>query len=279
MKKRVLFVASLFLATATFAQDGLTSKKGEAFLPEAGDWAIGFDANPLIGYFGNLANGSTGNNLNLPWFDSTSKVIYGKMFKDENTAYRAKVRIGLGSSSSETTPFDPNTDSSYVNKNKTSNGFTFIVGGGIEKRRGSTRLQGVYGAEALIGIIGGGNTSTTYGKDLSANNTNLGSPRVLKTSNGNTLTFGVNGFIGVEYFIMPKISLAAEYTWGLSFNSTGATNQDTEYWGLTPAEAASANPPSDHLVTESNVTAGKSNSFSFDTANTGSASLTVLFHF
>ena len=32
MKKKVLFVAALFVGATTFAQDGLTSKKGEAFL-------------------------------------------------------------------------------------------------------------------------------------------------------------------------------------------------------------------------------------------------------
>ncbi|PKK92420.1 MAG: NAD(P)(+) transhydrogenase (Re/Si-specific) subunit alpha, partial [Tenericutes bacterium HGW-Tenericutes-7] len=35
MKRKVLFVASLVLATATFAQDGLTSKKGEAIFKES----------------------------------------------------------------------------------------------------------------------------------------------------------------------------------------------------------------------------------------------------
>ena len=65
MKKKVLFVASLFLATATFAQDGLTSKKGEAYLPEAGDWALGFDANPFLNYAGNMFNGSLNNTLKL----------------------------------------------------------------------------------------------------------------------------------------------------------------------------------------------------------------------
>ncbi|MCB0380481.1 MAG: hypothetical protein KDD24_04440 [Flavobacteriales bacterium] len=63
MKKRLLFVAAIFAATATFAQDGLTSKKGEAYLPEAGDWAIGIDANPFLNYAGNLFNGNTGNGI------------------------------------------------------------------------------------------------------------------------------------------------------------------------------------------------------------------------
>ena len=56
MKKRVLLVASIFAATFTFAQDGaeLTSKKGETILPEAGDYAIGFNAAPFLNYAGNL---------------------------------------------------------------------------------------------------------------------------------------------------------------------------------------------------------------------------------
>ncbi|NQX97221.1 MAG: hypothetical protein HRT73_04970 [Flavobacteriales bacterium] len=120
MKKKVLFVASLFLATATFAQDGLTSKKGEAYLPEAGDWALGFDANPFLNYAGNMFNGSLNNTLNLPWY-SANNTIYGKMYKDETTAYRMQVRIGMGSTSLDGPVQDQGTDSSYVNTGKSSN--------------------------------------------------------------------------------------------------------------------------------------------------------------
>ena len=278
MKRKVLFVASLIVATATFAQDGLTSKKGEAILPEAGDWALGFDGASFVNYFGNLANGTTNNTMTMPWH-SSNNTIYGKLYKDETTAYRALIRIGMGSSSSETTPFDANTDSSYVNTNKTSNGFTFIVGAGIEKRKGSTRLQGFYGAQALFGMIGGGSNSTDFGKELSNANTNFGLPRVTETKFGNTLTFGIQGFIGVEQFVLPKISLGAEYSWGFAFQSTGETEESSEYWGITPQEATLTPVPADHQVEETNVVAGKSSGFSLDTGNTGTASLKLLFHF
>jgi hypothetical protein len=51
MKKSILAVAVLLGASATFAQD-LTSKKGENYLPEAGDWAISIDGTiPLLKQF------------------------------------------------------------------------------------------------------------------------------------------------------------------------------------------------------------------------------------
>jgi len=51
MKKSIALVAMAFGVTSAFAQD-LTSKKGEPFLPEAGDYAISIDANPFLNYLG-----------------------------------------------------------------------------------------------------------------------------------------------------------------------------------------------------------------------------------
>ena len=58
MKKTALALALAFGISGAFAQD-LTSKKGEPYLPEAGDWSIGIDANPLLNYMGNLFSGNT----------------------------------------------------------------------------------------------------------------------------------------------------------------------------------------------------------------------------
>src|SRR3972149_5529183 len=109
MKKKVLFVASLFLATAIFAQDGLTSKKGEAYLPEAGEWALGFDGTPFLNYAGNWFNGTSNNSVSPTWVGNLpTQTIYAKMFKDETTAYRMKFRIGFGSTTTKNT-FDTST--------------------------------------------------------------------------------------------------------------------------------------------------------------------------
>ena len=53
MKKSIALVALAFGVSSAFAQD-LTSKKGEPFLPEAGDYMIGIDANPFLNYLGNF---------------------------------------------------------------------------------------------------------------------------------------------------------------------------------------------------------------------------------
>ncbi len=296
MKKRVLFVASLFLATATFAQDGLTSKKGEAYLPEAGDWALGFDAAPFIGYFGNIANGSTGNSMNAAWQDGARWSIVGKMFKDETTAYRGRVRIGFGSTNQDMLGFydqdaDPTTNQiEYTNSEKTSN-FNIVLGGGLEKRRGNTRIQGYYGGELLISL-GSSSQSWEYGRDYTADwsanevapmGTIQGSAiaqRVTERKAGSTFAFGLRGFVGVEWFIAPKVSLGAEYGWGLGMSSTGEGEETVEYWGF--VENSTATEPS--LQSETLKTGGSS-SFALDTDNNGnsifggSGQINLIFHF
>jgi hypothetical protein len=295
MKRKVLLVASLFLATATFAQDGLTSKKGEAYLPEAGDWSIGFDVTALTSFVGNAFNGAgnnidtngtllegTGNSLNAGgWMNGTiGQEIRFKMFKDETTAYRLRARIGFsGSNSDAVGKWDHDGDAltedqDYKVNTKNSNGFSVVLGAGLEKRRGNTRIQGYYGGEVMFGMIGGTSTTIDDGRGLSDTYTNGGAARTTKVSNGSTIAFGLQGFMGVEWFFAPKVSVGAEYTWGLVFSSTGEQETSTERWGTAFGAAAGT---ADTLQEETNVTEGASGSMSLDTG--GQFALNLQFHF
>lgn len=294
MKKKVLFVASLFLATATFAQDGLTSKKGEAFLPEAGDWAIGFDGTPFLDYAGNWFNGTQNNTVSANWVGNNPPMtIVGKMYKDETTAYRMKVRIGFGSSTLEGVNDTSTTTltGEFTDEMKTSN-FMLTLGGGIEKRRGNTRIQGFYGGELLLSIgssgteytyadaSSGSSTATTpnlhiasqydFGTGNTAYNGNAGE-RVLKNQNGGTFILQIRGFVGVEWFLAPKVSVAAEYGWGLMMSSTGAGEIDTEEYTFATGATTET------LISRKHTT-GASSSFGIDTDNNG-GQIHIFFHF
>ena len=226
MKKTVLVMALAIGVTGAFAQD-LTSKKGEKYLPEANDWSIGFDAVPALNAVGRVMGGSQGTAMTNPM--GSTQYIVGKMFKDEKTAYRAALGINFGSTTTKTlvtdltstaTPPAQVTDESKASSNK------IALGAGIEKRRGSTRLQGYYGGMLMINF-GGSKTTNTYGNALSATNT---ASRVTSAKAGSTFGLGLNGLIGAEYFIAPKISIGAEYWWGVNFSSTGEGENVSEAW-------------------------------------------------
>jgi hypothetical protein len=245
MKKTVIMLAIAFGGTTAFAQD-LTSKKGEPYLPEAGDWAISFDAAPFLTYAGNLFNGSTSNGSpvvgyvkNMPWG------IVGKMFKDEKTAYRGMLRIGMGSNTWENFVMqdgqtDPNVTVMDELKTSTHN---ILLGGGLEMRRGKTRLQGYYGGMLWI-ALGGSKSEYTYGNAFSTTNMSptatdfsttpytVGAmaARVTEDKGGSSFGLGIRGFLGAEYFILPKISIGAEYGWGIGMMNTGDGEMTTEYW-------------------------------------------------
>lgn len=281
MKKRLLFVAAVFAATATFAQDGLTSKKGEAYLPEAGDWSIGFDAGNFTQYVGNLANGGSNTALTNGWMNGTvSQELRAKMFKDESTAYRLRARIGTSSNSSDQLgkydqDADPSTaDVDYTVTTKNSNGFSIVLGGGLEKRRGNTRIQGYYGGEVYFGLLGGSSTTIDDSRALTDDYSNGGAARTTETKNGSTFVIGLNGFVGVEWFFAPKVSLGAEYTYGLGMSSTGEGETTTERWGIPVGSTATTNS----LITETTKT-GKSSSFSFDTGLMSGGAINLNFHF
>jgi len=255
MKKLILTAALAISTIGLFAQgsDQLISKKGEMYLPESGDWSISFSATPFLTYFGGLLsnNGAVAPVLGFTNGGQTvNQTIIGKYFVDNQTDYRGLLRIGINSqgidnyvTANPTVP--PATTQQYV-KDHAAYAQHFIgLGAGYEKRKGKTRLQGYYGGEFMF-FLSGASDTYTYGNSFDKNDQNListpwGGPlgitpaagaltnsRPLSITQGSTFGINLQGFIGIEYFFMPKISVGGEYTWGITFASTTDGSVNTE---------------------------------------------------
>lgn len=311
-------MALAFGASSAFAQD-LTSKKGEPILPEAEDWAISMNADPIFQFVGNAFNGNTNNAAaNTNWL-SSSHTIIGKKFINEKSAYRVMVRLGFVSQSFKNMVLnDAETGSSFIFpdyqgkvEDKYKHSSTNIgIGVGKEWRRGKTRLQGYYGADAMI-WLGSTKDKFTYGNKIAAttntsisgestttspttsfwdtdvNSTGFGDTtgvaslsgsRVLLSKSGAMFGIGVRGFIGAEYFIFPKIAIGAEYGWGIGFQVQGSGRVTTERYD---AGTTSVGKEETEIPGESkfgfDTDMNQGNVFGFQ--NSGTASLRVTFHF
>jgi len=311
MKNKSLLIATVFAASAmTVSAQDLTSKKGETMLPEAGDWAISFDATPFLNYAGQLFSNAGATSPTAGYTNGYPWAIKGKMFKDAQTAYRAGLRIGFGSqkwtgdvatpqASSFVAPEYPALPPMGTDEYKSGYN-SFVLTGGMEMRRGKTRLQGYYGGELMFGM-GGTKDAYTYSNALSSGDPATLDPNVTiadsydfgsnltgvsdPLGNGarqismksSTMMFGLRGFIGVEYFILPKISIGAEYGWGLGFGSTKTTNVVESQGFLT----------SGNIATSEFTTETKTSGFMIDSdiQNSatglvgGSGALNIIFHF
>ena len=203
MKKIILTAAAVFAFSFANAQD-LKSKKGEPFLPEAGDWGISFNADNLFKYVGNAFSGDNNTNeIGAVSNSNASGSFTGKKFKTANQADRYTVGFAAGTSS--------DTDASDVTTKMTV--LNLEVGIGKEWRRGKTRLQGF------------------YGYDLTANLNLIDSEKTTPVTGASTtdkagVGFGVGaqGFLGAEYFIFPKIAIGASYTYGVNINIQAAAS-------------------------------------------------------
>ncbi|MDC0249537.1 hypothetical protein OAK24_01525 [Flavobacteriales bacterium] len=218
MKKLFTIMCAITLAFSVSAQSWTDRWTDDSYLPKTGDWSIGFDATSTLDYFGNLFNSSasapTATYVSEDRFDQT---IYGKLMTSDTEAWRVRLGIKMfkettrenvpdaGSSSGDATVTDKETDGSTDIK----------LWLGKEYRRGSSRLQGVYGAEAGIGL-----DSRTEKKEY-GNSPENGGVGVVKTKHGMNLGVNLRAFIGFEYFMMPKMSIGGEYGWGFEFQSKG----------------------------------------------------------
>ncbi|MEP7169350.1 MAG: hypothetical protein ABI855_08255 [Bacteroidota bacterium] len=308
MKKPIIFIAFIFAASFAYAQDDvMTSKKGIAILPQEGDWGLGFDAAPFFKYVGNMFHGS--DSTGSPHGDFTSNsppmTIYGKKCITANKFYRAKLRLGFGSDKiNYEVPDKPTADDTtkfnetYGADERTYSHLNINLSAGIEKRKGKGRVQGVYGAEAYIGF-GNSKTTNKFHNALDSTMTALSTEittftaavpvndsygpmvdpvsgkRINEVKYGSMFSFGVRGFIGVEYFFMAKASVGAEFGWGIGIATHGATETTTEYYesGLNPLSSKPGGPRA-----EVHANPGKNSSFGFDTDNAYGA-LNLFFYF
>jgi hypothetical protein len=266
MKKSFFTVALLLGTTATFAQE-------KNYLPEKGDWAIGIDANPLLNYFGNFIGGN-GLNTAPTWnFPSVNGTITGKYFVSEKMAYRGALRIGFGSekgsnmigkdgAAAPTYPALP----VMVEDSYKRGGSSIGLSGGLEMRKGSGRLVGFYGGELGL-TFSSTKESYTYGNTMTASGagtTNFGSnlredtygneARITEKKSGMTTVIGLRGFIGAEYFVLPKLSIGGEFGWGLGLVSNGASSTSMESTDGTS-------------IGSQTIEGTKSSTFAFDTDN------------
>ncbi len=310
MKKLTIFVSALTLTTSMFAQD-LTSKKGENYLPETGDWAIGVDANPFLNYFGNFIGGDGFNVAPTFNFQNIHQTIIGKYFVSEKMAYRGALRIGMNSDKQvnivdnrgddDGLVFYPNIPPTVENTGKWSKNMIGLTGG-LEWRKGTTRLQGFYGGEFGI-MLGGTKGKYEYGNQLNQNatfNINVdaaadgfdqdglagdenivagvgavnGDARVLESKNS-MFGLGLRGFIGVEYFVLPKLSVGGEFGWGLVMMSNKSSMT---------SESEGTDGGGNEVKGEQTEEVGKTSTFGIDTDNNNTlfgnaAQLRIVFHF
>jgi hypothetical protein len=233
------------------------SVHGHEVLPQKGDCALGISATGFLNYIGNMMNNGTANNA--PAFNSANGpqafaignlggvALMGKYMKTATTAYRVRFQLNAGNNTysnnvlkSEITP-DP-LNPHYVQDKMSVNAFVALLGAGIEKRRGHGRVQGFYGAEALLGFSGK-TTKYTYGNGFDASFTSplsttdfaLGTTanqtvRLKESSTGTSFLLGVRAFTGVEYFFAPKMSLGGEIGYSLGFSTNGKGYMTSETW-------------------------------------------------
>ena len=193
--KKILLSAVAVLAFSFANAQEIVSSKGENYLPKQGDWSIGFNANSALELVGNAFNNSVNKTVafdsnsgaQLPGFDKSVSFV-GKNFTSDTTADRYTANLLFA--------FEKQKDVDATNS------FGLLAGYGKEWRKGTTRLQGFYGADALIGF---------------------GSPAKKNTQ----FLLGVQGFAGAEYFVFPKVALGAQYSYGVFFKYKSVNDAST----------------------------------------------------
>lgn len=260
LTKYTLVLVGIFYTGQLFSQlqPVLKNKRGIAILPQQGDFAIGFGANPFLNYFGNFFNGNNNNVSPSPTFATQNQSIFFKYMKTSQLAYRGYFRVGVNSNTLNVNVADktPGAAAGSMVKDvqKTKNNIIGI-GFGIEKRRGNTRVQGYYGGEVYLNYNSGFDTKFKYGNAIENEDSGVIRNTIINASS--TLTVGVRGFAGVEYFIAPRVSLGGELGYGPAINIRSANEITTESFDKSSAT----------LNTKKVATNSRSTGFALDTDN------------
>jgi hypothetical protein len=302
------------------------NKKGNEILPKQGDIGLGFNMIPVIDLVLGTANPSTNyagaDNL-VQYTKASNNQIVGKYFIAAKTAVR--VRFGFNTLSGTIINRVQNAKALYdasfgtkddidkaslvrVEDELSYNKGNFTLAAGLEFRRGYRRLQGFYGAELGFGQEGARQTITygnafsdqyrTYYTDFGSSVTTVTvdpttpgrKTRETETRYRGGYRLGLRAFVGIEYFIFAKISIAAEYGWGYSIATRRSATSTREVYnnGQNGPEVFKETVDTDSRQFTKGFAVDNNNGNFFSMSNTiigntalsgGAGALTVLFHF
>lgn len=320
-------LSTLFAGAQDLGTDQIPkNKKGNEILPKKGDIGLGFNTIPILDMFLGTLNRATpfaGSGNVVQYTSNSNNQIVGKYFIEDKTAIR--VRFGINTLSGSMTNQVQDAEAMYkatlgtpddiaaasllrVEDKLTFRKNNWLLSVGIEKRRGYRRLQGFYGVELGIGNTGS-SQKVSYGNAFSdqypvqyTNNFNtfgvaVQNPvstgrtvRTLESKNRGGMRYGVRGFIGIEYFVFSRISVAAEYGWGYAITTRrGATSTQEVYNnGQNGPEVFTEEVDVDSRETLRGFSVDNNNGSIFSLNNTlggntslsgGAGALTILFHF
>jgi len=256
MKKTVLSVCfGVMVIFAGVAQemeiDGAAAakinKRGIELLPKAGDFAMGIDAMPFLNYLGGMLSGAGRSGIDVQGYGFNENTFYGKYFLSRDEAIRAKFWLLTYNELHKNAVADDyelhynplNLDATAIDM-MTNSMFGSALSLGYELRRGRGRVQGFGGGEAILLFVSEktkfdwANTMTEVNQipSSSAGLWGAGSEqhRTLEINKGNTFGGGVGGFVGVEYFFTPMISVGCEFNLTFIYSATQQSEKATEYW-------------------------------------------------
>lgn len=264
MKRFIAIITvALFTSSVTFAQNVEINQK--SYLPKKGDWAFGVDLKPILEYVGSIFNdnadvtvdylgGEPVSNSLDGWSKSvTPKAsIMGKYMLDDNWALRANVGLLFGSNSTrsyvqddKSAVLEPLDKTKLIDSQKSrKNGMSIMFG--TEYRKGTKRIQGVFGAGALIGFQSVATIYNYANKITSINqhpSTSLQAPpsvasgyRVTKQKGSSDVFYGITGSAGIEWFVAPKVALGAEVNLSMYGISGGQQYTESEGWNSVKQE-------------------------------------------
>jgi len=257
MKKFILLLLAC-TSVGCFVQaqenEGTSEKPIKMYTPESGDLGLSVDIlSPVMNYVGNLFNNSTNNtfptSFSSPDFAGSGNVaIIGKYFVYDDFA----IRGGISINSNVATAYNNVRDDAAFAANPlsvdlvtdqrtvTKNDMCFLLG--AEFRRGSNRLQGFYGVQAICGYrdqrteyaygnaITSINNVPTQGFATTPDNNVGGNSRLIKTNTaqGKDFLLGIGGFVGIEYFILPKVAIGGEMNLTGMFDFGGQKYEKSE---------------------------------------------------
>ena len=268
MRKILIILLSGFLVNTSYAQ--LTGKNGEEILPKQGNFGITADLTPLVRPLFNLSINESQHSVAL---FNNGKTLGAKYFLKDDLALRAKFRFNRVSTKVKALVTDDLAEVSAIDPPEldefaTLKEFNSTIILGVEKRRGDGRLQGVFGGETGVLFGNGLSVEYTYANEVTADNVaplttdfsnettilnSTATGRIVSQNFGYNFSYILRGFVGMEYYFLPKMSLGLEFAWGMDLSSQKDGIYSEEFWDTTKSS----------VVVEENITRGKT-SVGFD---------------